>query len=228
METISITKEQGHILFSIGDKRALLDTGSPTSIATEAFGFLGEQHNLPRNLMGVAPQTMADVTGFPFDILIGCDILSHYTMRLRWTDGYLDIGEDIPDGNLCTPLQTLEGLPIFPLHLQGAQVKGILDTGAHLSYIDPERVAGRSRSGRREDFHPCVGRFFADTYSMPTALDHSPVNIEYGIMPDGLAALLGIVLQLAGASAVVGTQLLEYFDCTISWPQKTISWTRVA
>jgi len=228
METIAIIKEQGHILVPIGDKRAVLDTGSPFSMALEPFTFIGVQRHKPTNIGNVTPQTMSDVAGFNLDILIGCDILSQHTIRLRYQDSCLDIGEDIPDGTLCNILEMRHGYPIFPLRLRNIPVKAILDTGAKLSYIDPVHVTGQAPAGQQEDFYPYVGRFTTNTYTVPTFLDGTSVVIEYGVMPNALTLLLGAALQITQASAVVGTQLLQYYDCTISWPRKTISWTRVA
>lgn len=228
METINIIKEQGHILLPIGERRAVLDTGSPVSMAPEPFEFLGVRRSTPTNIMGVTPQTMADLSGFPIDIMIGCDILSQYTVRLRWRDGCMDVGEDIPESPIQSPLEILQGRPVFPVRLQGVQVRAVLDTGAHLSYIvDIERVAGQAPSESREDFHPYVGRYTTNTYTVPTSLDPAPVDIEYGIMPDSLGLCLGRELSKVNISAVIGTELLEHYDCTISWTRRTISWTRV-
>ena len=227
METINIIKERGHILLPIGNKRAVLDTGSPQSMAPEPFEFLGVRRNVPTNIGGVTPQIMSEVAGFPIDIIIGCDILSKHTVRLRWRDGYMDIGEDIPDGDVPSPMETFKNLPVFPLSLQGNRTKAFFDTGAHLSYIDPERVAGMPPSGQRDDFSPYIGQFTTDIYTVPTSLDHTPLDIEYGIMPDTLKQMFGWVFAATNASAVIGTQMLEHFDCTISWPRNTISWTRI-
>jgi hypothetical protein len=79
-------------------------------------------------------------------------------------------------------------------------------------------------SGQRADFYPFVGHFTAPTYVIPTALDHTQQDIEYGILPDPLQRMLGIAMTMSGSLAVVGTQLLEVFDCTISWNRNTISW----
>lgn len=228
METIAIIKEQGHILIPIGDKRAVLDTGSPGSMAPEPFTFLGVQHNKPTHIGGITPQTMSEVAGFNLDILIGCDILSQHTIRLRYQEGCLDIGEDILDGSICNTLEMSHGYPLFPLRLWDKPAKALLDTGAKLSYIDPAHVTGQAPAGQQEDFYPYVGRFTTDIYTVPTFLDGTSVVIEYGVMPHALALLLGAALQITQASAVVGTQLLQHYDCTISWPRKTISWTRVA
>lgn len=227
METTDIIKEQGHILLPIGDKRALLDTGSPVSVAPEPFEFLGMICKVPTNIRGVTPQKMADLAGFPIDMLIGCDILSRYTVRLRWNDGCMDVGEDIPEGPVQSPLEALQGRPVFPVRLQGKPVKSILDTGAHLAYIDPDLVSGQAASGSRDDFHIDVGHYTTDIYTVPTVLDDTTINIEYGIMPNSLASCLGPDLDRAKISAVIGTQLLEHYDCTISWTRKIISWSQV-
>ncbi len=226
METIRIHSEKGHILIPVGNKRAVLDTGSPQSMASEPFTFLGTQHTPPTNIMGVTPQKMAVLADFPMDILIGCDLLSHCTLRLRLREGCMDIGEDIPDYPICRRLETLMGLPVFPVRLHGEQTKAIFDTGAHLSYIAPERVSGQNPTGQRDDFYPFVGRFTVNTYAVPTTLDETPLDMEYGILPDAVQTLLGVAFTMARASAVIGTQLLEFFDCTISWTRGTISWRR--
>lgn len=226
METLSIIKERGHIILPIGDKRAVLDTGAQVSMAPEPFTFLGRTHTVPANLLGVTPQSMGNLAGFPIDIMIGCDILKDCTVRLRWRDGIVDIGDDVPDGKIIHPLELLQGLPVFPVELAGSGTRAVFDSGAHLSYIDPECVCGWEPSGEREDFHPFAGRYTTALYRVATALDPAPVEIEYGIMPDPLKQVFGMVLRIARISAVIGTQLLEHFDCTISWPRRTISWSR--
>lgn len=225
MQTFKIIKERGHIIIKIDDKRALLDTGSPFSISPRPFDFLGERHTVQSNFMGINTQKISEFLETPIDILIGCDILSQYTIRIRWRDGYIDFGDDIPDGKIHSRLETLSGIPIFTILLRGNKSKAIFDTGAHLSYIDPELIAGLSPSGQCDDFYPFIGRFRADTFTVPTTLYRDPVNIEYGILPDKLQMMLENAKALSGAQAVIGTQILDFYDCTISWNRDTISWS---
>lgn len=226
METINIIKERGHIVVLIGDKRAVIDTGSPASMAPEPFAFLGRTRTTCTNILGTTPETMGDLAGFPIDIMIGCDILSDYTIRLRWRDGCMDIGEDVPDGQIVSSMKPLEGPPVFPVEMAGTQTRAVFDSGAHLSYIDPEWVDGWAPSGQRKDFHPFAGHYTTNLYRVATALDRTPFDIEYGILPEPLQQAFGMGLRMMGVSAVIGTQLLEHFDCTISWTRETISWSR--
>ena len=226
METLSIIKERGHIVIPMGDKRAVLDTGAQVSLSPEPFEFLGRTRTVPTKLMGTTPESMGNLAGFHIDIMIGCDLLSDCTVRLRWRDGFVDIGDDIPDGEIASPLELLQGLPVFPVELAGRQTRAVFDSGAHLAYIDPSWVDGCVPSGSRQDFHPFAGHYTTELYRVATALDHAPVDIEYGIMPDPLKEVFGTVLRMSNIFAVIGTQILEHFDCTISWTRRSISWSR--
>lgn len=226
MQTFPIIKEQGHLLLSIDGRRAIIDTGAPASMSTESFEFLGQRYAPPATLMGVTPRGMGKLAGFQIDMLIGCDILSQHTIRMRWQEGLFDVGDDIAGGMISMPLETFMGLPIFPLKLGGNPAKAFFDTGAHLSYINPGLVKNEGSTGQRNDFHPFGGHFVAPTYKVSTALDNDPLDIEYGILPDNLQMVLGSIMNQSDCTAVIGTQLLETFDCTIAWSQKIISWQR--
>lgn len=226
MHTIATLRERRHLVIPIGNRRALLDTGSPISVSLEPFEFLGQSHSPATNIMGVTTQKMSALSGIQIDILIGCDILSQHTVRFRWRDELMDVGDDIPESPTSADLSTLMGLPIFPLSLQGRPTRAFFDTGAHLSYIDPDFVKDKSPVGERDDFYPFVGHFTAPIYRISTALDDSPVEIEYGTLPESLQLMLGMAMRMSNSSAVIGTQLLEVFDCTISWTRRKISWQR--
>lgn len=226
MQTMTILKQRGHLLVLIGNSRAIIDTGSPSSMSPVPFDFLNQRHCPPTNIMGITPEKMTELAGIQIDLLIGCDILSQHTIRFRWRDGLLDVGDDIPDGPISAELETLMGIPVFPLTIRGRPTKAFFDTGAHLSYIDPELVERESPTGQQNDFYPFVGQFTAPTYRITTALDHESLEIEYGTLPDSLQTMLGMAMEESDSSAVIGTQLLETFDCTISWTRNRISWQR--
>ena len=226
MITLPTQKERGHLLVAIGNRRAIIDTGSPASISPEPFEFLGACHSPPSDIMGVTPRKMSELAGIQIDILIGCDILSQHTLQFRWNDDAMDAGNDLEDGPLCSKMDDLMGIPVFPLTIDRRPTKALFDTGAHLAYIDPDFVEGQTPSGQRNDFYPMVGQFVAPTYRVPTALDNTSLDIEYGILPDSLQSMLGMAMSMSGSTAVIGTQLLEHFDCTISWARHKISWRR--
>ncbi len=224
--TLNIRQDGGHILLPIDDRIALVDTGSPVSFAGEPFSFGGESYSPPTNMMGVTTQTLSELAGFNIDILIGCDILSEHTIRFRWNDKCIDIGDDIPDGAIASRMETLQGSPVFPLDIGAIGVNAIFDTGAHLSYIRPALVEGIAQTGEKADFHPFNGHFTAPTYQVKTQIGIHDFDMEYGILPGLLQQAVNMAFQMSGSSAVIGTQLLEHFDCTISWKRKMISWSK--
>lgn len=225
METIDFTEIRGHILVPVAAGMALLDTGSPASCSPVPLSFGGREHRLPATVMGVSPEEVGRLAGMQVDALIGCDLLSSLTLRIRWIDRQIDIGDDIPDGGLSTPFTALMGTPVFPLGIGGGERRVLFDTGAHLSYIDPGLVEGMRPVGDREDFHPMNGHYTAPVYMMETSLGGRSFGLEYGVLPGALRQMASMAMAMAGASAIVGTALLEHFDCTLSWPRGTVSWT---
>lgn len=226
MATMPILKERGHLLVMIGEKRAIIDTGAPISISAEPFDFLGMRHSPPSNVMGATPRNLSDMAGFQIDILIGCDILSPHTVCFRWGDGVMEVGEHIQHSPVVSKMDALMGIPVFPLMIQGLRTKALFDTGAHLSYITPKLVDGLISLGQRHDFHPLAGQFVVPTYRVATALDEITLDIEYGVLSGSLSEMLERTMAMSDSLAVIGTQILDYFDCTISWTQQQISWKR--
>ncbi|MCX7819269.1 MAG: hypothetical protein N2652_08685 [Kiritimatiellae bacterium] len=226
MRTVPVLKERGHLLVPIGERRALVDTGSPFSLAEEPFELFGHWHCPPTECWGVTPRLMSALAGMPIHIAIGCDILCAHTIRIRGREGLLDEGDDVPEGPIGEPMSTLRGTPIFSLRLGGRPVRALFDTGAHISYIRPEMVAGQPPVDERCDFHPFCGRFRVPIYTVSVALDGEPLMMEVGVLPDPLRMMFHVATQQAGAALIVGTALLDVFDCTISWPHRRISWRR--
>ena len=224
--TLSFTPDKGHLMLPIGDRMALIDTGSPSSISSRPFDFGGDRHTAPDQLMGVTTKELSELAGIEIDILIGCDVLSAYKIRIRWEDHCIDVGDDTPDGVTVDRMDSMMGCPVFPLRIGKRDTKAIFDTGAHLSYISPALIAGIPQSGEKEDFHPINGHFTAPTYNVETALCGKNFTMVYGTLPGMLGMSTDMAMSMSGSSAVIGTQLLEYFDCTLSWKESTISWSQ--
>lgn len=222
--TLRFTPDKGHIMLPIGDQMALIDTGSPASISSRPFDFGGERHTTPAHLMGFTTTELSELAGITIDILIGCDILSRHKIRIRWKDHSLDIGDDTPDGDTVNKMESMSGCPIFPLMIAGNSTKALFDTGAHLSYISPALVAGMAKTGHKADFHPFNGHFTSPTCNVETALGGQAFTIEYGTLSGKLGAAVDMAMNMTNTSAVIGTELLQHFDCTLDWKEKRISW----
>ena len=225
MITIDFTEIRGHILVPVAYGQALIDTGSPGSCAPEPFQFARREYAPPAAMACFSPERLSELSGIQIDALIGCDILSELTVRFRWHDRKIDVGEDVPDAPSHEHFTPLMGTPVFSVGLGGREVKALFDTGAHLSYIDPALVAGMQASGEKADFHPLSGPYIAPTYMVSTSLGGFEHDLEYGVLSGTVAQMTAMAMAASGTSAIIGTSLLEHFDCTISWERNTVSWT---
>lgn len=222
--TLRFKPDKGHIILPIGDQMALIDTGSPASISSRPFHFGGEIHTTPAQFMGFTTRQLSDLAGIAIDILIGCDILSRHKLRIRWQEQGIDIGDDTPDGDTVDKMESMSGCPIFPLRIAGNHTKALFDTGAHLSYISPALVADMAQAGQKADFHPFNGHFTSPTYTVETALGGQALTMEYGTLSGELGAAVDMTLNMTNTTAVIGTELLKHFDCTLDWKERWISW----
>jgi hypothetical protein len=57
--TLSFTPDKGHLMLPIGDRMALIDTGSPSSISSRPFDFCGERQTAPDQMMGVTTKELS-------------------------------------------------------------------------------------------------------------------------------------------------------------------------
>lgn len=225
--TLSFIPDKGLIMLPIGDQMALIDTGSPASISSHPFDFGGERHTTPDQFMGFTTRQLSHLAGIAIDILIGCDILSHHKLRIRWQEQGIDIGDDTPDGDTVDEMESMSGCPIFPLRIAGNNTKALFDTGAHLSYISQSLVAGMTQTGQKADFHPFKGHFTSPTYTIETALGGKAFAMEYGTLSGELGAAVDMTLNMTNTTAVIGTELLQHFDCTLDWKERRISWSLI-
>lgn len=224
--TLPMFAEQGHIMVHLDDGTALIDTGSPFSFSTIPVVFAGIRYNLPQHFPGnISPAMLSSLLGFRIDCCIGTDILTQAAIRIRWHEQCIDIGDDLPDGEVKLPLQTLHGCPAFPVSIGDTQTNALLDTGANLSYVDPILVEGLQPIGHKEDVHPMSGSFITPIYPLDTSVATGVVTLQYGVLPDILRQPLQLFLQEIDGRVLIGTELFRHFDCTIAWNRKTISWT---
>lgn len=221
---LPFTNINGHIIVDLDGKNALIDTGSPGSMSPEPFMFMGAQRVPPQNIMDVTTGQMSGLAGFPIHILIGCDMLREFDLLIRWRDGALELGNNIMGQKQAHPMSELMGIPVFPVTIAGKETKALLDTGAHISYINSEAVANEQRAGTKKDFYPMVGSFTTDLYVLPTGLDGRRFDLNYGILPDALQMMMGIAMQLSSTTAFMGTEIFSHFDCLLSWQRGRILW----
>jgi hypothetical protein len=98
------------------------------------------------------------------------------------------------------------GIPVVDLEINGAPRKFFVDTGASVSYIKEELVAGKESLGEKEDFYPIFGTFKTESYEITASLGGMEFNSEMCILPEKLKALL-----MNGIDGILGADDMAKF-----------------
>jgi len=149
----------GHIIFRDGGRLILFDSGSTFSIgAHEAFTFEGNQFSLLGDYLGVGLETLTELVGHPFDIVMGPEVIETFDVRIEPTGKTIHFGGNLRLSNsIEIPLDSHMRIPIMKVNIRSDPVLLFFDTGAKLSYIAPDYMDGMTPLAKREDFYPTLG-----------------------------------------------------------------------
>ncbi len=184
-----------HILIRIGGKRALIDTGSPLSFGRgQVLSLEGRNWN-PSSANGFILDAVRDHLGTEVDWLVGGDILKRHRLLLDWPRRVAHVGRartrHIADR---FPMELVMGVPVISAGHQGREIRGVLDSGAALSYAPMSALRGLPESGEHRDFYPGVGEFTTRTWEVPVIFGGRDVLLRVGVLPSALQMLFGMIL----------------------------------
>jgi hypothetical protein len=204
----------GHIIFRANERVILLDTGSPSSIgATEELAFEGKRFPLQGDYFGVGPDALVELAGFPFDVVMGMDIMELFDIHIEPAENRIDFGRNLClPGSIEIPLDLSIRLPIMELKVSGDVVPLLFDTGAKISYIAPHVVSDLEPLTEKEDFFPSFGKFRTPIYELPASVGNHELNLQFGVLPVELQRSI-IMSQIKG---VIGSQMFSFFSCMFS------------
>ncbi len=214
------------VIALVGDKRVLIDTGSPQSFGKQApINFLGEEVTPDGSaMMGMASiESVNEFLENPVDALFGGDMIGDHPFRIDFTnktitflaEGYSE------EGGAVVPLNVTMGGLVFNMGLNGREVSAVLDTGAHYSYLTENQPETAGFTREIEDFTPMTGRFTSRMGEVPVVLAGKELVFEFGI----LSGMLGGLLSMLGASGVVGAALLKKFVVLVDYKAgKMVLW----
>jgi hypothetical protein len=188
----------GHIVVSRPEGLTIVDTGVPSGMA--------------------APALVSTALGRPIARLMGCADLPGTTI-VDWPTGHITIGATLPRPDHAAPLRMSGlGVPIVPLRINGREAEAVFDTGAPLSYVAADMVAGLTAHDERDDFLPGFGAFRTPVYHVDVAIGARQWTLECGVLPPLLQMALGL---LCPSGVIVGTGVMRgactTFDLTSGW-----------
>lgn len=113
------------------------------------------------------------------------------------------------------------GIPVVELEINGAPRKFFVDTGASVSYIKEELVAGKESLGEKEDFYPIIGTFKTESYAIKASLGGMEFNSEMCVLPETLNALLANGIDgILGADDMANFTLFMGFRSDVFWVKR--------
>ncbi|MEA1914272.1 MAG: Sir2 family NAD-dependent protein deacetylase, partial [Campylobacterota bacterium] len=204
-----------HIIFSIDNKTALLDTGA-NSIGNEELIFMNQTFNVAKNFLGTSIEQISKYVGTHIDILFGIDIIQNFDLLI--------------DAKSHTLVFSNEALSLDGIHLplsndsiisavvDNEYIKLFFDTGASTSYIHSSFTENKITAGATDDFFPAYGSFKTNLYSIDTQIAQEDIMLKYGVLPKALEA----PLLLHDTQGIIGVELLQHFNCLLCFKTNTM------
>ena len=198
--------KHGHLFLKLNDKQWLVDTGSPLSFGcVPELVIAGEEFSIADSCMGMSAEQLSGFVETECAGLLGTDVLN----RFNWlfdplnnqaiaSDGALDL-----DG-VEIPVSSVMGIPVVEVIMGDHPHTMFFDTGAQLSYLMRDELEPYPAVGTFTDFYPGIGEFQTDVHNIELSLQGEHFSLRFGQLPELLSATLG----LAGASGIVGNQVL--------------------
>lgn len=205
-----LKSEKGLLFAIIDEKRALLDTGAPTTFGhSDDLEICGNSHFVHDNYIRRTAEELTRTVGIEIDFLLGTDILAAYFITFDLENSTITFDtEHLVDGaGEVIPTRDVVGIPIIELEVKGEVVPLFFDTGASLSYIDRSISRGHTGCGVVEDFYPELGYFNTQTYTLPYRFGSHEFDEKFGNLPDELEGLMDLG---GGVSGVLGNSLCSH------------------
>lgn len=216
-------ERENHLFVDLPEGPFLVDTGSTMSFGTTCtVTFAGQKYSLHQRA-GAAGMSfsMSDinklVTG-PCIGLIGMNVLGQHSIRFSYRDGNLYVGEsaDVEHGTVVAS-GSLMGVPMIGIHSREANVRALFDTGAQYGYVLKRSLLdGLTSTGYISDYNPMLSDISGDSYSLLYQLIDENGDIIGPLMNETVgfldAGMLGGLLGMLGAEAIIGWHLLENVD----------------
>jgi hypothetical protein len=191
----------------------LIDTGSPISFHPSGVLNFGQKNFcVHSSVPGVSTQYLCEKVGCDINGLLGMDVINRQPMLFSLKNGFLLWDDDAKYINRFNmyPLGALAGgLIAITISVNGMTANMIVDSGAPISYIHPNFVAGLECAGIMDDFSPFIGNFQTRTFicEVDTLTGQGVYSQRFGAPPQ----IISLTLAQLNADGVIGIELFKRF-----------------
>lgn len=204
----------GHSLARVDGRLLLVDTGSPKSFGVGALTLSGQVFPLAADLRGITSATVSAQLGRSVDGLLGADVLSSFVVIFDWHRQVIAFADEAPAWPGSAPMSLVSGLVATRFSLAGRELGAFLDSGAKISYLDPDFLGSGRPAGRARDFHPSCLAFETAIEDAEIAWGGLRFPVRFGRLPKSLQAMV----DAGGLRSVLGSDLFRRFAITIDYP----------
>jgi len=209
-----------HLILLHQENKFLVDTGSPVSISGGSeINVFGQGYEVSQHYLGFTIEELSKAIGCNLHTLIGGDILKNHKFHVDFENKQFSILESLS----CEELEGVNidlymDIPIIEIGLGQDTIRGFLDTGAKISYLNSQYVDTLKPIDDREDFYPNFGRFNTLIYELPIKFNNKEVCLTFGVLPKTLE----VALSMGGTKAIVGNEIFSYFSLIFDYSNKKI------
>lgn len=219
MQTFQAAYQDGLIIATIEGARWIVDTGSPASISDiSQVNLDGVDIGVSERYLGMSISQLCDNMAIQADGLLGMDVFSKLDVTFDLPQGaiHFERGLSQPSQRMIE-LDSVFGVPILFLRLNGIEYRMLIDSGAEIGYLSAESVVGLKPSGMFTDMLPLQGMFETTTYELNTEINGFNFGIlRYGEMPK----MLEDIVAMANSDGILGNAVFKTVAITISLRQE--------
>lgn len=212
-----------HVILIYKDKRFLIDSGAPISIAAEnSIEIFNTNYLTESTYHGADINEISDFVGCSLDALVGNNILKRYTFQIDFSNKLFLAWDSIPEtiSNAKNFIKAdFQGIPTIDIRANDQDViTAWLDTGAKISYINKKYVRYLNSVDSQKDFFPSYGEFDVPIFSIPIIFNETEIPFKFGVLPEPLEEGM-----LSGkTSAIIGADIFYHYILTFSYSQNKI------
>lgn len=204
-----------------GEKRYLVDTGSPITFGNEDIvDFCGRNWSTKDSVMGCGINGIADMVGAPLDAIIGLDVMSNFVISFDYRNSVVIFSDEAEDGLSYIPMSISQDSGVsVEIEIDGQKGKCIIDSGARLSYIIGNVPQNAKVVGHQTDYHPLARSFETDVYEAEAILGGCTFTMRFGKLPQ----MIEMVLSMMQARVVIGRDLLSQYRVVLDFPHSRMA-----
>ena len=209
----------GHVVANVRGRKFLVDMGIPQTIARRPLVIEGQRLPVTTEGHGLKLQDFNHIVGIELDGVLGAQLSNEFVVNVLPNDKTLVLDHYQPEFPICIEVDNLSGMPFMHQSVDHKRVRGLINLGSALSWIQPELVDNHQSIGTAKELFGYIGEREVEVYSLPVMVDRQTIYLKFGAMPKPV----GEWLQLANIDTILGAELLQHYAISMALSEGTVS-----